>query len=274
MSSNWPPIDAHTHIATGVMPDELLALRAVLFAATRSLSEFRSVAGRSDPLAVWGVGLHPGLKASYAKYDRGTFEQLLQRSPLVSEIGLDGRSQIPLEHQKNVLVEILELLSTTPRIVSMHSAFATGPLLEVLASCGARPGIILHWWRGTPAETRAALELGCWFSINEHEIAPEAGVVLQNAPPDRVLLETDHPHGNRTKSPARPGGLVGLEHRLAKRWSVSPREVREGLWGNLARLVKETQTLPMFPETLRRMLIVAPPPMNDAGRKLPLETPW
>jgi TatD DNase family protein len=80
----WPPFDLHAHVAANVDATELLALRAVIFAATRSLDEVRSALARpSDPLTVWGVGVHPGIASSLASFDRSLFT-LLIATPLTS----------------------------------------------------------------------------------------------------------------------------------------------------------------------------------------------
>lgn len=53
--TNWPPLDLHAHIDTTVTPQDLLNLRAVVFAASRTLAESRLALHRQqhDLLTIW-----------------------------------------------------------------------------------------------------------------------------------------------------------------------------------------------------------------------------
>ena len=104
-------------------------------------------------------------------FHRTTFARLLQNAPLVGELGLDGASSVPMTLQRNNLRAALQELSSQPRLVSLHSHRAHMPLLDELEQNPAR-GVILHWWLGSPSETRRAISLGCYFSVNAAMLAP------------------------------------------------------------------------------------------------------
>ncbi len=253
MNAKWPPLDVHTHVAPSIHPTELLSLRAVLFVATRSLSEFESTATRADPITVWGLGVHPGLPAAIEGFSRDAFRAALPRTPLVSEIGLDARSPVPLKEQQQVFDQILGILDNEPRIISVHSAGATTACLDVVEQHAAR-GLTLHWWRGRPGETARAIKLGCWFSINPAELRHPR--VLGRVPLSRLFTETDHPYGNRGAY-ARPGLVPAIETAIGVQAGTIPATVREGMWGNLAHLVDVTGTLELFPDRIRQLLQAA-----------------
>jgi TatD DNase family protein len=179
-----PPIDAHAHIDVRIAPSELHALGAVVFAVTRSLDEWEAAQRRRDQMTLWGVGCHPAVPAAATSFSEARFARALATAAFVGEVGLDRRSRVPMQRQVTVLSEILRAVQTTPRPVSLHSTGATSAVLDALEQHPvAMP--ILHWWRGSHAETLRALELGCVFSLNGHEA--QSPKVIDVIPPDRVL---------------------------------------------------------------------------------------
>ena len=123
--SALPPLDLHAHIDTSVPADDLAGLGAVVFAATRSLTEAALAVQRHDDRIIWGVGIHPGLARSHTGFDHDTFTQLIDRTPLVSEIGLDGKSRVPMDRQQATLRRVLAVLARTPRIASIHQVLTS-----------------------------------------------------------------------------------------------------------------------------------------------------
>jgi TatD DNase family protein len=256
VTKNWPAFDAHAHIDTDIDADALAALGAIVLAATRDLDEFASVANRRDPTTVWGVGVHPGRSAAVRTFARQRFVELIAHTPFVGEVGLDGRSRVPMERQRDVLDEIFTVLDSEPRLTSVHSANATSEVLEALEQ---RPigGVILHWWTGTPAETRRAIELGCYFSVNPTELTERR--VLRHVPLRLLLPETDHPFGDRRTARARPGEVNAVERAIAEQSEIPATEIRPLLWSNLAAIVANTGTGGMFPKRVQALLLAAPP---------------
>ena len=252
MSESWPPLDAHAHIDPEIDPTELLALRAAIFAATRTLEEFESALGRTDPITVWGVGVHPKVPAAFEMFSIQRFERSIERSPLVSEVGLDRYSSIPMPTQERVLSEILRVLRGRPRIVSIHSVGATAEVLHLIEE-HAPVGVVLHWWKGTVAQTVRAVELGCRFSINPSDSSHMTA--MGRVPANRILTETDYPHGSRRQ--AVPGDVETIERALAQHGQTTPDLVRRKIWANAAALVAETDTWSLFSNPMRRMLNVA-----------------
>lgn len=244
-----PSIDMHAHIEPDISPGDLLGLGALVFAATRSLDEAEQALKRSDSWTVWGVGCHPGLVGVQKAFDTGRFAELITGTPYVSEVGLDGKSRVPMHRQQGTLDTVLATLEATPRIASIHSYAATGAALECLA---ARPirSAVLHWWLGDQKQTERAVELGCFFSVNASMLRrPD---LLASLPLDRVLPETDHPFGDKSSGRGRrPGNVEDVERALAQTHGLELQRVRREIWRNLAELVRTTKCGALLPRPVR-----------------------
>jgi TatD DNase family protein len=258
MRSALPPLDLHAHVDPETPEDDLRGLGAVIFAATRSLAEASKALQRQDDQIVWGVGSHPGVMSSHRSFDADTFRSLIVQTPFVSEFGLDGSAKVPPDQQLQTLTGALDALAGTPRIISLHSYRATDQLIDALRAQPV-PGVILHWWLGSVAATKRAVELGCCFSINAAMFRRPS--VLRHIPLDRLLTETDHPYGDRTgPGPHQPGNVLPVEYAIAKLHGLEPGEVRRSIWRNLNRLVRETSCSRLLSRRIRSYLIVSSDP--------------
>jgi len=244
-----PPIDMHAHIEAGIAASDLAELGSLIFAATRSLDEAEQALGRSDPWTIWGVGCHPGLVGVQRAFNADRFADLVAQTGYVSEIGLDGKSRVPLAAQQASFAAILTVLQEMPRITSIHSYAATEPVLGCLAAHPIK-GAVLHWWLGDGEQTQRAVELGCYFSINASILRrPELIAML---PLDRVLTETDHPFGDRSGGRTRrPGNVLRVEQAIAHLHQLDNDGVRQAMWRNLANLVHETKCGALLPRPVR-----------------------
>lgn len=243
-----PPIDAHAHIDAGIDRAEIRGLGSLVFAMTRTLKEAATAIVRKDGMAIWGVGCHPGLKAAQNGFEADWFAELLARTALAGELGLDGKSRVPMDQQLDTLAKALDVLRGAPRLTSLHSYAAAGQLLELLeADCP--PGIILHWWLGDPRQTERAVELGCYFSVNASSVRRKD--ILAGIPMDRLLTETDHPFGDRRSRLRRPGHVDDVEQALGFMHGLSSTEVRRLMWSNLRALISTTGCATMLPPETR-----------------------
>lgn len=85
-----PSIDMHAHIDVAIEPSELTDLKAVVFAACRSLDEAEAALARRDTHTVWGTGCHPGLVRAQKAFTANRFREQVSRTAYVAELGLDG----------------------------------------------------------------------------------------------------------------------------------------------------------------------------------------
>jgi TatD DNase family protein len=159
-----------------------------------------------------------------------------------------------MENQLAALRAILEVASDTPRLLSLHSYRATGLVVRELREF--RPhAAILHWWLGSPEETEAAVAAGAYFSVNASQARSWKGLRL--IPADRLLLETDHPFGDRSESSPRPGNLARSEIAVSTALGVSPDALRRRTWGNLKAIAETLNLVEMFPRDFQVQLLAA-----------------
>jgi TatD DNase family protein len=231
MNTSLPPIDAHAHVKTGVPAVDLANLGCAVLAVTREAREWPMVARRSDEMTLWGVGCHPGYPGEITRFSAEDFRQAMHSTALVGEVGLDARSKSPMREQREVFDQVLELVGAEPRLISIHSLGASKMVLDALEQ---RPqkAAILHWWRGSEDETKRAIELGCYFSINGAEVRRPKVITL--LPKERALTETDFPFTEHTdRAATRPGAVATTEAAFEEIWGLDRAGVRFQVWQNL-----------------------------------------
>jgi len=236
-------LDAHAHLDPKQTSEALASTGAVL-AMTLSLDEAALVVDRREPRIIWGVGCHPRKLKSQEAFDTERFRKLAERTAIVGEIGLDTGSRVPLDLQLRVFRQALKIVADLPRIVSIHSYRATGlTIKELQRNPIAVP--VLHWWTGTVEETRAAVALGCYFSV--HSAVARHSKFRTTIPKERLLVESDH--GYADPPAAIPCRIEWVEHLVAKQLGLNRSDVRRLVWQNLETIIRKTNTLRLLPQS-------------------------
>jgi len=164
------------------------------------------------------LGIHPQLIAERAS-ELSLFEELAPSTRYIGEVGLDaGRRFYPsFERQKLVFESVMELCARLgDKIISIHSVRTAKQVLDVVERTGAHRTCVpvLHWFNASGSEIKRALELGCYFSVNEQMLKAARGQnLLQTVPKGRVLTETDAPFQSDEfggKFPGDVGGAIRL----------------------------------------------------------------
>jgi TatD DNase family protein len=242
-------LDAHAHIDPQRSPEELADVGAVL-AMSLSLDEAEKVLWRKEPLIARGVGCHPRKAKAQQAFDPQRFADLAERTAIIGEVGLDAAYQVPLELQLRTFRSILAYVAQKPHILSIHSFRSTGLVLEELRRT---PVIapILHWWTGSAAETRQAVELGCYFSV--HSAVARRSIFRTQVPLERLLVESDH--GWADPPGAIPHRVIWVEYLLSASLHIPVGEVRRQVWRNFSQVVQLTGTVELLPVELAALLI-------------------
>jgi TatD DNase family protein len=190
------------------------------------------------------LGLHPQLVADRA-HEIGLWEELLPRTRYVGEVGLDAgpRFYKSFETQKEVFARVLTLCAAAGnKIVTTHSVRATKAVLDMIEQHLPPPRgrVVLHWFTGTAAEAKRAVDLGCYFSVNAEMLANEKRAAITKALPlDRVLTETDGPFTQTDARPATPSDVWIAVEGLARLHGTPPANMAATVTKNLRSLLRE-----------------------------------
>jgi TatD DNase family protein len=253
-----PTLDAHAHLKHTHSATALSSCGAV-FAMTVSLDEASHAVNRDDQTILWGVGCHPGDVIAQQSFDEHTFRRLITHTPIVGEIGLDRKSQVPIDAQLKTFRTILAIVSDNPRLVSIHSNHATAEVLEELHRQPISIAV-LHWWNGSVSRTKAAVELGCYFSINP--AIAQYSRFSQHVPADHILLETDHGYD---EPPADiPNLIESTERIVSEKYLMDSATLRRIEWNNFRTLVQALDATSLLTESLRNFLQLTQRPELDA----------
>lgn len=188
------------------------------------------------------LGLHPQLAHSHAK-EIHLFEKYLPETRYVGEVGLDGSSgyKETLAIQRQVFKRVLKLCaSARGKILTIHSRQAAREVIENLEQYlpTERGKVVLHWFTGTEAQAKRAVEAGCYFSINIKMLEYHAKrALVKSLPPDRILTESDAPFVKYKGSLIRPQDLNITVKNLAKLWSISEEKTSTIIENNLKSLL-------------------------------------
>jgi len=246
-------IDAHTHLDRFALENPRALLSAVgeirghrIVTVSNSMDadsyrHNRKIAGQC-PWIVPVFGVHPWNAPACA--DRlQDLDSLIERSPILGEIGLDRRfiddpAQYPA--QAKVFEYLLAKAQAQDKIVILHTAGAERETLEALEACGNRR-VVVHWYAG-PLDVFAKMaEKGFYFTVGpEVWHSDHIRKIAREIPPDRLLSETDNPGGPQwlTGKPGTPLLIRDVVRGIAEARKSTVREIEEAIQKNFLELVR------------------------------------
>lgn len=222
----FAPVDFHCHL--DLYPDHAAAI------ASAEAARVYTLAVTTTPKA-WprnrdltrglryvraALGFHPQLVAERV-HEFPDWERYLSEARYIGEVGLDAgpRYYKSFDLQKHVFRKVLERCAEAgDKVLTVHSVRSTSAVLDVIEEY-LPPGsgrVVLHWFTGSPAEARRAIELGCYFSLNEQMTRTERGrALIAQLPSERLLTETDGPFTKTNGRPSQPTDVVGAIEAIA-----------------------------------------------------------
>ena len=163
----------------------------------------------STSMVRWGVGLHPWWVAD-GRAGEAELEAVLAAIPstiYVGEVGLDfGRKHDGGSAGRARQVHAFERIAAAcaevgGRVLSLHAAASAPEVFEILTRTGAIENCrcIFHWYSGDGDTFHAAVQAGCYFSVNNFMLETKRGrEYARQIPAGQLLLETDMPPEGET----------------------------------------------------------------------------
>jgi TatD DNase family protein len=241
-------VDFHCHL--DLYPDHAALIRecdqsriATLAVTTTPKAWMRNRELTADsPYVRIGLGLHPQLVAE-REQEIALLEHYLPSARYVGEIGLDAGPSFyrSFEAQERVFTRILQACTEQgDKILSIHSVRSVAKVLghlentRLTENCNA----VLHWFTGSASEARRAVELGCYFSVNEEMLrSPKHRKLVSLLPIGRILTETDGPFVFHEGKAVRPRDVKRAVHEIAQIHHLSDADTAVRILHNLRSLV-------------------------------------
>ncbi len=158
----------------------------------------------STSMVRWGVGLHPWWVAD-GRAGEGQLDAVLatiSSSTYIGEVGLDfGRKHdggsVGRARQVHAFKHIAQACAEVGgRVLSLHAAASAPEVFEILKDSGAIDNCrcIFHWYSGDGETFHAAVQAGCYFSVNHFMLETKRGrEYTRQIPTAQLILETDMP---------------------------------------------------------------------------------
>lgn len=163
----------------------------------------------------------------------------------------DEPREVQIEKQKAAFLAQIELSKEVKKPLMIHCRDAFADLIEFIRPhVAALPPGVVHFFTGTPNDTRVLLDLGFSFTFGGAITFPPRKGMAQGAydeaikliPIDRIMSETDAPYvaptpfrGKRNE----PAYVVHAVARLAELKGVSPEEMKAQIWQSAKRIFLE-----------------------------------
>lgn len=153
-----PPSVAHTAAEHGAF---IIAMANLPSHFQQGLTHVRDLKG-----VRLALGLHP-LVAEHHAEEQKLFGQLLPLTSSVGEVGLDfsREGKQTKNRQLQTFPHVIELVSHSAKVISLHSRGAESEVINVLEEYGIRRAIF-HWYTGPLSLLKDALAAGHYFSVN------------------------------------------------------------------------------------------------------------
>lgn len=186
------------------------------------------------------LGLHP--EVADKKFNE--LELLLSsihNTDFIGEVGIDGSPRYAKTFDKQELIfcsTIRECEKAGGRIISIHSRGAASKVLSIIRkypSCGTP---ILHWFSGSIAELKEAIEMRCYFSVNSLMLNSKKGRELVSKIPSKLVLpESDGPFAALNGKPIMPWEAMDMCVALSDIWSLPRNEVERMVINNCKKII-------------------------------------
>jgi TatD DNase family protein len=245
-------IDSHTHLSStpGTDAEIIAAARAVgvtriLTIGTDAEDSRRAQAAAETYDDVWfTVGHHPNSATDYTDAITDELREIARhpRCVAIGETGLDDfREHAPRADQERAFAAHIGLAHELGKPLVIHTRAAEDDTIATLARDAQGLEVILHCF-SMPDRLEECLEHGWWISFAGNVTYPKArelAFAAEQAPLDRMLVETDAPYLTPQavrKERNQPAYVVYTAEFIAERRGLPYGELEAALHANSARL--------------------------------------
>lgn len=242
-------VDAHVHLdkyddneIEGVLAE--IESRRILSLSVSvdpvSFARAEAIATRS-PLVVPSFGIHPERAPAFVD-SLTEVDELVDRSPMIGEIGLDHRfvtDRSQYESQREVFTTLVDMAQAQRKAINLHCPGAEKETLDFLLSRGVERAIV-HWYSGPLDVLTRMISAGYLFTVGVEVLHSEhIRRVASLIPADQLLTETDNPGGLEwlNGETGRPAHLLDVVEELARLRGVPSAKLVGSVENNLAVLM-------------------------------------
>ena len=245
-------IDSHTHLDSTPGTDAEIVAAATEAGVTRILtigtdpesSRRARAAAEAHPEVWFAAGHHPNNSTGYTDAITDELREIAghPRCAAIGETGLDDyRDYAPRPDQERAFAAHIGLARELGKPLVIHTRAADDDTIATLAREAEDLDVILHCF-SMPDRLQECLEHGWWVSFAGNVTYPKArelAYAAEQAPLDRILVETDAPY--LTPQPVRkhrnqPAFVVHTARFVAERQGVAYEELEAAVHANSARL--------------------------------------
>lgn len=157
----------------------------------------------SYPTIYIALGFHPQLVAD-RKNELALFDKYVSSSKYIGEVGLDFSKRFYFsKKEQTIAFEHIIQSCIYSKTISIHSVFSDRYVLDILErnNTTEHNNCILHWYSGSFTQLERAIEMGCYFSVNEQMLnSPNGTKIIARIPIERLVLESDAPFVGNIKT--------------------------------------------------------------------------
>jgi TatD DNase family protein len=245
-------IDSHTHLDStpGTDAEIVVAARAagvsrILTIGTSADSSRRAQAAAEAHDDVWfAAGHHPNNATGYTDAITAELREIARhpRCAAIGETGLDDfRDYAPRPDQERAFAAHIGLARELGKPLVIHTRAAEDDTIGTLARDAEGLDVILHCF-SMPDRLDECLDQGWWISFAGNVTYPKArelAFAAEQAPLDRILVETDAPYLTPQvvrKERNQPAYVVHTARFIAERRGIDYEELEAAVHANSTRL--------------------------------------
>ncbi|MBR9682350.1 MAG: hypothetical protein GOV02_01625 [Candidatus Aenigmarchaeota archaeon] len=143
----------------------------------------------------------PGLNVKWLYREIHEMEKLAPKADGIGEVGIDHYLIPNLNTQKRkeqqyLFSKMCEIAEENDKPMIVHCLDSAGSVYNILEEYNVNP-VVIHSFRGTKQLLDRGLKNGYYFSVmpknNKLDFYPDVDMVVDRAPIDRILVESDAP---------------------------------------------------------------------------------